>query len=96
MNVFCLKCKKEFVPNKLNTKIVGPYVEIKCPFCADVYEGKLLSYVTELIGGWRPQSAHDAIKMQRIAQYIELNSSDYYEKKGLRHGGKKKVRDIRA
>ena len=93
MNVFCSKCKKEFVPSKLNTKIIGPYIEVRCPFCPDVYEGKLLSYVTELVGGWRSQSVHDAVKMQKLAQFIELNSSDYYIKKGLRHG-KKKVRNV--
>ena len=93
MVVFCLKCKKEFVPSNLNTKIIGPYVEVKCPFCPDMYEGKLLSYVTEQIGGWSSQSVTDARNMQAMAQFIELNSSDYYKKKGLRHG-KKKVRDI--
>jgi len=30
-----------------------------------------------------------------IAEFIELNSSDYYRKRGLRHGGKKKVRNVR-
>jgi len=93
MNVFCFKCGEEFVPSKFNTKIIGPYVEINCPFCSDVYEGKLLAYVTKLIGGWKAQSHFDAAKMQALARLIELNSSDYYEKKGMRHG-KKKVRNV--
>jgi hypothetical protein len=94
MNVSCFKCGKEFVPGKVNTKIIGPYVEVHCPYCADVYEGKLLVYVTEQVGGAIQQSPACARKMQAMAQAIELNSSDYYDKKGMRHG-KKKVRNVR-
>ena len=93
MVVHCFKCKKEFVPSQTNTKIYGPYVEITCPYCLDVYEGKLLSFVDIQLGGHRSHSHVDAMNMQRLAQYIELNSSDYYRKKGTRHG-KKKVRNI--
>ena len=93
MQIHCFKCGKEFIPSKFNTKILGPYVEVQCPFCSDVYEGKLLSYVTDLIGGWRSQSHSDAANMQALARLVELSSSEYYEKKGLRHG-KKKVRNV--
>jgi DNA-directed RNA polymerase subunit RPC12/RpoP len=93
MNIHCLECGKEFIPSKFNTKIIGPYVEVNCPFCSDVFKGKLLVYVTKQIGGWRSHSTSDAAKMQALAQLIELNSSEYYEKKGMRHG-KKKVRNV--
>ena len=94
MVVHCLKCKKEFVPSQSNTKIYGPYVEITCPYCLDVYNDKFLNFVDIQTGNSRIMSAHDAIKMQKLAQFIELNSSEYYRKRGFRHG-KKKVRNIR-
>lgn len=93
MNIRCLKCNKEFIPSGMNTSIIGPYLKITCPHCSDVYEGKLLSFVDEQIGH-RSHSHVDASKMQRLAKFIELNSSDYYRKRGLRHG-KKKVRNVR-
>ena len=93
MNIHCFKCDKEFVPSSINTKILGPYVEISCPFCVYVYEGKLLNFVDRQLEGYRLHSHHDAIRMQHLAEFIELNSSDYYKKRGLRHGTKK-VRNI--
>lgn len=94
MNIHCLECEKEFIPSELNTNILGPYVKITCPYCSAVYDDKLLNFVEEQIGGHTTMSLPDAIKMIRIARFIELNSSDYYRKRGLRHG-KKKVRNIR-
>jgi len=94
MKIFCFRCEKEFVPSELNTHIIGPDVEVNCPFCYYKYEGKLTSFVRDQTGGYHPQSAHAAIKMQRMARFIELNSSAYYKKKGLRHGNKK-VRNVR-
>ena len=94
MTIFCLKCKKKFVPGILNTKIYGLYVEITCPYCSGVYDGKLLNFVNMQLGDHRPQSAQDAIKMIELAEFIELNSSEYYKKKGLRHG-RKKIRNVR-
>jgi len=94
MNIHCFKCEKEFVPSELNTGIIGPYVKITCPYCSDVFEGKFLTFVDQQAGGHRPHSHQDAAGMQRLAQFIELNSSDYYKKRGLRHG-KKKVRNVR-
>jgi hypothetical protein len=94
MVVNCFKCKKEFVPSQTNTKIYGPYAEITCPYCLDVYNDKLLNFVNIQSGAHRPQSVSYAIKMIRLAKFIELNSSEYYKKRGLRHG-KKKVRNIR-
>lgn len=93
MIIHCFKCKKEFVPSEMNTKILGVYVEIKCPYCLDIYEGKLLGYVDHQIGIHRQQSPADGIKMIKLARFIELNSSEYYKTKGLRHG-KKKVRNV--
>ena len=93
MNIHCFKCNKKFVPNSVNTKIYGPYVEVSCPFCVYVYEGKLLNFVDRQLEGYRLHSHHDAIRMQHLAKFIELNSSDYYKKRGLRHGTKK-VRNI--
>ncbi len=94
MNIHCFKCKKEFVPSGLNTGIIGPDVKIICPYCFDVYEGKLLTFVDRQMGGHKSHSHLDAAKMQQLAKFIELNSSDYYKKRGLRHG-KKKVRNVR-
>ena len=94
MVVHCLKCSKEFVPSQSNTKIYGPYVEITCPYCLDVYDGKLLSFVDIQTGDSVSFSSHDASKMQQLAKFIELNSSEYYRKRGFRHG-KKKVRNVR-
>ncbi len=93
MKIHCLKCSKEFVPSSVNTKIYGPYVEVCCPFCIYIYEGKLLNFVEAQFDGYRSHSHNDAIRMQHLAKFIELNSSDYYKKRGLRHG-KKKVRNV--
>jgi hypothetical protein len=96
MEIVCLKCKKEFIPGQMNTQIIGPDVEVSCPFCHDAFKGKLTSFVREQLYGdmWKPQSAHAARRMQRMARFMELNSSDYYKNRGMRHG-KKKVRNIR-
>jgi DNA-directed RNA polymerase subunit RPC12/RpoP len=94
MEIYCLKCGKAIVPNQFNVHIIGPDVEIICPYCHCMYKGKITSFVRDQVGGHRPQSASDAARMQRMAQYIELNSSEYYKKRGLRHG-RKKVRDVR-
>lgn len=93
MNIKCFGCGKEFRPGMLNTKIYGPYIEINCPFCLYKYEGKLLSFVRKQMGKHENGSAAAARKMIRMAEFIELNSSEYYKKKGLRHG-KKKVCNI--
>ena len=89
MKIKCFNCSKEFVPNTYNTKIYGPYVEINCPFCMNKYEGKLLTFVRRQIGRHSIASPQAAIKMIKMAEFIELNSSEYYKKKGLRHGRKK-------
>lgn len=94
MEIKCLKCEKAYEPNQANMKIYGPYIDTECPFCHCRWEGKLLNFVDAQIGGHKSLSASSAREMQALAQYIELNASDYYKKKGLRHG-KKKVRDIR-
>lgn len=95
MNIFCLKCKKKYAPQNLNTVIIGPYIKATCPFCSYVYEGKFTKFVAKQLGREpRIASIHDAARMQVLAEYIELNSSDYYKERGLRHG-RKKVRDIR-
>lgn len=93
MEVVCLECNKGFQPSQFNTQIIGPDVLVQCPFCSWKWEGKLTSFVRDQLGGFRGSSAHDAMKMMEIAQFIELNSSEYYKKRGLRHG--KKVRNIR-
>jgi len=94
MKIKCFNCNKEFTPNTYNTKIYGPYVEIDCPFCLDKYEGKLVTFVRKQIGKHSVASAVAAMKMIKMAEFIELNSSEYYKERGLRHG-RKKVRNIR-
>lgn len=94
MKIHCFECYKKFVPSASNTKILGPYIEVACPYCLDVYNDKLLNYVDRQIGYFPIRSSIAAIKMIKLAKFIELNSSDYYKKRGLRHG-KKKVRNIR-
>jgi len=94
MKVSCFKCRKKFTPRTENTLIIGPDVEITCPFCYYKYRGKMTSFVRDQVGGFNTLSAHDATTMIEMAQFIELNSSDYYKKRGLRHG-KKKVRNVR-
>lgn len=94
MKIYCFECYKGFIPSASNTKILGPYVEITCPYCLDVYNDKLLNCVDKQVGYFPIRSTAAAIKMIRIAEFIELNSSDYYRKKGLRHD-KKKVRNVR-
>ncbi len=97
MKIRCPKCNRSFIPSQYNTHIIGPDVAIECPYtgCDYKYKGKMTSFVRDQIGGALPQSAHCAVRMQTLAQGIELNSSEYYKKKGLRHGGKKKVRNLR-
>lgn len=93
MNMRCFKCNKEFKADQANTHIIGPDIEVICPFCSDKYKGKFIRYVEKLCGGYKPLSPNLAIRMQKAAQYIELNVSEYYAERGLRHG-KKKVRNV--
>jgi hypothetical protein len=93
MNVECKKCNRSFIPSQANIKIVGPNVEVTCPFCFDFYDGKLLRFAEGQSGRFIPLSPAYAKKMIRIAEYIELNVSDYYDKKGFRHG-KKNIRNV--
>jgi hypothetical protein len=86
MDVKCFQCGKKYVPNAVNVKIYGPYMETTCPFCLYKYEGKLLNYVNRQIGDYKPLNLINARTMQTIAQFVELNSSEYYSKKGLRYG----------
>ena len=95
MNIQCFNCYKFFIPGERNTKIIGPYVDITCPYCNSAYYDKLLNFVEAQLGGYNPHCHIEAIWMIRLAEFVELNSSDYYRKRGLRHGGKKKVRDVR-
>jgi len=90
MKIKCFGCEKSYIPNQSNTKIYGPYMETNCPFCMYKWEGKMLNFVEEQVGGRITMSAHCAIEMQVIAQYIELNSSDYYKKRKRKHGKKRK------
>lgn len=90
----CLECERKFIPSQANVQIIGPDVLVKCPFCSYEYKGKMTSFVRDLIGGWRLGSPTDAMRMMELARYIELNSSDYYKRRGLRHG-EKKVRNVR-
>lgn len=93
MLVCCLECKKEFIPDSININIAGPFIKVFCPFCSYVYEGKFLNFVELQMGGYKPSSVEDARKMIELARFMELNSSDYYKKRGLRHG-KKKVPNV--
>jgi len=69
----CLFCEKEYRPNEGNTKIYGPYVEVTCPYCGRVFEGKLLNLVDRLSRD--PNNRlKGAARMQQMAQLIEKNS----------------------
>ena len=94
MNIYCLECSREFIPGQFNVQIIGPDVAVSCPFCSYKYEGKMTSFVRDQLGGNKPISHLDARNMIILAQHIELNSSEYYKTKGLRHG-RKKVRNVR-
>lgn len=96
MSIQCFKCKEYFGPSLSSVKIIGPDVEVECPFCHDVYFGKLNKYACQQNGTHMPLSHTYAIEAIKTAQFVELNSSEYYKERGLRHGGKKKVRDLRA
>ena len=96
MGIKCFKCHKEFAANLSNVKIVGPDVEASCPFCNHTYVGKLNKFACKQIGTFMSASPTYAARSIMMAQHVELNSSDYYKEKGLRHGGKKKVRNLRA
>jgi hypothetical protein len=93
MEIHCLGCDHPIKPGPSNTHIIGPDIEFKCPFCDYKYEGKFTSFLRDQIGGWHPQSPSDASLMQSMARYVELNSSEYYKEKGLRHGKVRNVRD---
>ena len=90
MKIECFGCKKGYVPNQSNTKIYGPYMETTCPFCMHKWEGKMLNFVEKQVGGRIALSAHSAAKMQAMAQFIELNSSDYYKKRKRKYAKKRK------
>lgn len=93
MKVHCFGCGRNFPVSAANIKIYGPYVEVNCPYCAHIYEDKFLNFVDKQVGGHSAQSPRDAARMIALAQFVELNCSDYYKEKGLRHG-KKKVRNV--
>jgi hypothetical protein len=96
MGIKCFNCGKSFVSNSISVKIIGPEVEVCCPYCSDVCIEKLNKFVCRQHGMYMPLSPIYASKAIETAQYIELNSSDYYKEKGLRHGGKKEIRNLRA
>jgi len=79
MKIRCFECNESYQPGLGNVKILGVFIETECPFCGYIYEGKFLNFVDR-------QSNYDgnmlkgAAKMQQIAQYVELNSSEYYNK----------------
>lgn len=93
MNLRCFKCERYFKPMLSNVKIIGPDLEVICPFCFDKYEGKINCYVGVQVGKHVALSPIYARKMIDLAEYIELNTSEYYKEKGMRHG-KKKVRNV--
>lgn len=93
MNLICFECRKKYIPTLANVKIIGPDLETTCPFCGNVYSGKLNKFAGLQVGPHKPLSAEYAISMISLAEYVELNTSEYYKEKGMRHG-KKKVRDI--
>lgn len=95
MGIQCFKCMEYFAPSMSSVKIIGPDVEVTCPFCHTTTLDKLNKFACKQVGQHVPQSPEYARKAIKIAQLIELNSSDYYKKRGLRHGGTKKVRDLR-
>jgi hypothetical protein len=77
----CIHCCQEYKANENNTKIYGPYVDITCPLCGDVYTGKLLNLVDRLFEKPRA-SMKGASLMQSLAQYIEKNSVENSKGKG--------------
>jgi hypothetical protein len=87
MEIRCFKCEKAYKPGLHNTKIYGPYIRTECPFCNYVYHDKFLNFIEEQIGGERKMLI-TAVKMQQLAKFVELNSSDYYKKKKRRKRGK--------
>ena len=95
MNLTCFSCKKKYIPTQSNVQIIGPDMETTCPFCFSVWRGKINKYSGMQVGPHRVLSADYAQKMMRIAEFIELETSEYYRQKGMRHGEKKKIRDIR-
>jgi hypothetical protein len=94
MGIECLSCGRFFKSDMTTVRIIGPDVKVTCPFCSYEYKGKLNRFVDTQVGGYIPQSVNCAAKMIAKAQYIELNSSEYYKERGLRHGKRKKVSNI--
>ena len=95
MKIHCFKCGKKITPSISNVNIIGPDILFKCPFCNYRYEGKFTSFLRDQLGGYESQSVSAARHLQALAQFVELNSSDYYEKRGLRHGKIRNIRDRR-
>ncbi len=79
MEICCFECQKNYQPGLGNVKILGVYIETECPFCGYIYEGKFLNFVNRL-SNYDGNMLRQAAKMQQIAKYIELNSSEYYNK----------------
>jgi hypothetical protein len=79
MKISCFECNESYQPGLGNVKILGVFIETECPFCGYVYEGKFLNFV-EKQSGYSDGMLKAGAKMQQIAQYVELNSSEYYNK----------------
>ena len=79
MEICCFECNKNYQPGLGNVKILGVYIETVCPFCGYTYEGKFLNFV-EKQSNYDGNMLKAAAKMQQIAKYVELNSSEYYNK----------------
>jgi len=79
MKIRCFKCNKSYQPGLGNVKILGVYIETVCPFCGYTYEGKFLNFVDRQ-SNYDDNMLKGAAKTQQIAQYVELNSSEYYNK----------------
>ena len=78
MKIRCFECGSNYQPGLGNVKIIGVYIETVCPFCGYIYEGKFLDFVGKQVND--SNILRTGAKMQQIARYVELNSSEYYNK----------------
>jgi len=79
MKIHCFKCGKSYQPGLDNVKILGVFIETECPFCGYIYDGKFLNFVDRQ-SNYDGNMLKNAAKMQQISKYVELNSSEYYNK----------------
>jgi len=77
--ITCFNCEKKFLVGIENTRIIGPHIEVTCPFCKDFVDKNFSKFIDEQIdkrinlderkpSGYRVRKA---VAMQKFFKAVE-------------------------